>query len=106
MSRDLSRRDFLFVAASAVPALAWPSSLRALQRGVDPNLDPNPWARADAIVKSITIPRFATRDFEVTSFGAVGDGVASCTTAIRRAIAACRAAGGGRVVVPKGRFLT
>jgi hypothetical protein len=37
---------------------------------------------------------------------AVGDGAALCTDAIRKAIAACRAAGGGRVVVPAGRFLT
>jgi len=102
MARQFSRRDFLCTAATAASALAWSPTLRALQRGIDPN----PWARADTIVGSITVPRFAARDFEITSFGAVGDGVASCSTAIRRAIAACRAAGGGRVVVPKGRFLT
>ena len=102
MARQYSRRDFLCTAATAASALAWPPPLRALQRGVDAN----PWARADAIVRSITVPRFPSRDFAITAFGAVGDGAASCTTAIRRAIAACRAAGGGRVVVPKGRFLT
>jgi polygalacturonase len=102
MARLISRRDFLCTAAAAGSALAWPFSLRALQRAGDPD----PWARADAIVRSITIPRFPSRDFDITTFGAVGDGAASCTTAIRRAIAACRAAGGGRVVVPKGRFLT
>jgi polygalacturonase len=102
MTRLLSRRDFLCTAATATTVLAWPSSLRSLQRGVDAD----PWTRADAIVRSIAIPRFPSRDFEITSFGAVGDGAASCTAAIGRAIAACRAAGGGRVVVPKGRFLT
>jgi len=89
-------------AAASAAIVAWPSSLRALQRGAGAD----PWLRADAIVKAITVPRFPSRDFEITSFGAVGDGVASCTGAIRKAIAACRAAGGGRVVVPKGRFLT
>ena len=102
MARQFSRRDFLCTAATAASALAWPPALRAWQRG----LDANPWARADAIVRSITVPRFPSRDVEITAFGAVGDGAASCTTAIRRAIAACRAAGGGRVVVPKGRFVT
>ena len=38
--------------------------------------------------------------------GAVGDGEKDCTAAFRSAIAACAAAGGGRVVVPAGRFLT
>ena len=101
MTRLFSRRDFLST-VTAASALALPSSLRALQRAGRAD----PWARADAIVRSITIPRFPARDFEITSFGAVGDGAGSCTDAIRKAIAACRAAGGGRVVVPKGRFLT
>ena len=39
-------------------------------------------------------------------YGAVGDGKASCTAAIRKAIDACAAAGGGHVIVPDGRFLT
>src|SRR5262245_18984956 len=102
MAGRFSRRDFLCTAATAASALAWPSSLRALQRAVDAD----PWARADAIVRSITIPRFPSRDFDITTFGASGYGAASCTASIRRAIAACRAAGVGRVVVPKGRFLT
>jgi polygalacturonase len=101
MTRLFSRRDFLST-VTAASALALPSSLRALQRAGQAD----PWARADAIVRSITVPRFPARDFEITSFGAIGDGAASCTDAIRTAIAACGAAGGGRVVVPKGRFLT
>jgi polygalacturonase len=102
MNRYVSRREFMRGAAASAAIAAWPSALRALQRGAGAD----PWVRADAIVKAIAIPRFPSRDFEITSFGAVGDGVTSCTGAIRTAIAACRAAGGGRVVVPKGRFLT
>jgi hypothetical protein len=46
-------------------------------------------------------------DFDVRSFGAVGDGIAVETTAIQRAIDAAAAQGGGRVLVPGGkRFLT
>jgi polygalacturonase len=43
--------------------------------------------------------------FEVTRFGAVGDGKTPATAAIQRAIEACAAAGGGVVHVPPGRFL-
>jgi polygalacturonase len=102
----ITRRAFLQRAATAAPALLLPASLDALQRSRLPAAPPDPWERASAIVKRITVPRFAARDFEITNFGAVGDGAKSCTDAIRKAIAACRAAGGGRVVVPGGRFLT
>jgi polygalacturonase len=100
MSRRFSRREFIMTAAAS--ACAWPALSEAPQRrGTG-----DPWARADEIVRAIRVPGFPNRDFDITSFGAVGDGVASCTGPIRKAIAACRAAGGGRVVVPKGRFLT
>jgi polygalacturonase len=92
----ISRRRFIQSSIAAAPAL---SLYDALQPA-------DPWARADAIVTSITVPRFAARDFDITKYGAVGDGTASCTGAIRKAIAACRAAGGGSVVVPSGRFVT
>ncbi len=96
---ELSRRRFLRHAAAAAPALALARHLEAWQPA-------DPWARAAAIVRGITPPTFPARDFEITTFGAVGDGAASCTAAIRKAVAACAAAGGGRVVVPDGRFLT
>jgi polygalacturonase len=110
MSGQISRRTFVKTSAAALPALAWPvlsevegaSLIEALQstRGADP------WARADAIVRRIRVPRFPSREFPITKFGAVGDGSAMCTDAIDKAIAACRAAGGGHVVVPAGRFIT
>ena len=42
-------------------------------------------------------------DFDVRAYGAVGDGTANDAPGIQRAIDACHAAGGGRVVVPAGR---
>ena len=98
----LTRRRFIHSTAAALPVLAWPATLEALQRTVTTD----PWTRADAIVRAVTVPRFPPRDFAITTFGAVGDGRALCTDAIAKAIAACRAAGGGTVVVPDGRFVT
>ena len=51
-------------------------------------------------------PSFPDRDFPVTDFGAVADGTTDATAAFRAAIDACARAGGGRVVVPPGVFLT
>ena len=43
---------------------------------------------------------------DVRKFGAVGDGRTNCTRAIQAAINQASAAGGGTVVLPKGRFLS
>jgi polygalacturonase len=66
----------------------------------------NPWAAVPEILKRIEPPQFPPRNFDVTKFGAVADGKTTNTTAFRDAIAACVKAGGGRVVVPAGKYLT
>jgi len=58
------------------------------------------------ILQRIVPPQFPARDFDITQSGAVGDGTKDCTVALAQAIDACAAAGGGRVVVPAGIFLT
>ena len=65
-----------------------------------------PWGEARAIVGRTRLPQFAFRQFNVLDFGAVPDGTTDNTDAIAAAIGACNAAGGGRVVVPAGTYLT
>lgn len=69
-------------------------------------LQPDEWAKVDEIKKNIIPPVFPEKDFPVTDFGASGDGATDCTEAFAKAIAACSEAGGGRVVVPAGIYLT
>jgi polygalacturonase/lysophospholipase L1-like esterase len=64
------------------------------------------WAQVPGILQRIKPPVFPNRDFNITRFGATGDGQKDCTEAFRKAIAACTKAGGGRVLVPAGSFLT
>jgi polygalacturonase len=85
----MKRREFLAVTAAALTARAEDSS-----------------SEEDAILKRIRPPKFAARDFDVTKHGARGDGQMLSTEAIGKAIAACAQAGGGRVVIPRGDFLT
>ncbi len=58
------------------------------------------------ILKRIQPPVFPKRTFAITEFGAVADGEKLCSRAIANAIRACDQAGGGSVVIPKGRFLS
>lgn len=66
----------------------------------------DPWRDMPEILRRIVPPSFPARDFDVTKFGGVGDGKTTNTAVFRVAIAACVKAGGGRVVVPAGKFLT
>ena len=64
------------------------------------------WEQVPKILSRIKAPAFADRDFNITDYGAIGDGNTNCTEAFKKAISAANQAGGGRVVVPAGSFLT
>jgi polygalacturonase len=67
----------------------------------------NPWQTVmPSILRRIKPPRFPKRTFYLNRFGAKPDGRTDCTAAFRNAIEACHKAGGGRVVVPSGTYLT
>ncbi len=57
-------------------------------------------------MEPIKIFQFPKQDFPITDYGAVAGGEKDNTKAIAAAIAACNKAGGGRVVVPAGIWLT
>jgi polygalacturonase len=65
-----------------------------------------PWDQVPDILARIVPPQFPARDFALLDYAAVEGGTVKCTEAFAKAIAACHDAGGGRVVVPKGKFLT
>lgn len=67
----------------------------------------NPWLTDYPIILArIKPPKFKKKDYLITKFGAVGDGKTLNTEAFKKAIAECHQKGGGRVVVPKGEWLT
>jgi polygalacturonase len=63
------------------------------------------WELLDTILAGIKPPTFPDRDFSIVDHGAVEGGEADCKAAIDKAIAACHDAGGGRVLVPEGKWL-
>jgi polygalacturonase len=98
---EVTRRNLLQRAALLLPSSRL---MRAQPAAADSASDAQ--QQQDAILARIKAPVFAAKDFDITRFGAKGDGKTDCTQAIHQAISACTKAGGGRVVVPAGRFLT
>jgi polygalacturonase len=89
------RREFLAGIAASSAAVPVGTSGRYW-----PSFGPSPGASIGSESKS------ANHLVNVLDFGAVGDGRTLCTGAIQAAINACGAAGGGKVFVPAGKYLT
>lgn len=106
--RKPNRREFLAELAVRTgglllaPAIAGGCTATAARAAADSTA--TGWDLVPSILQRIVPPVFPNRDFPVTNFGAKGDGQTDCTRAFSDAIAACSRAGGGRVVVPSGRF--
>jgi polygalacturonase len=124
---DPRRRQILQL-GSAVAGLALAGGVaRAAEAAEAAEAADDPWQKAQAIIDSFSQPLvFRDEDFPITNFGAEPcalvpatawvsfvdeaavhtpkPGATDCHPAIKAAIAACHAAGGGRVVIPAGNW--
>lgn len=66
----------------------------------------DPWKQVQQIESQIKAPSFPDKNYLITDYGAVADGITLNTDAFSKAIKACNATGGGHVIVPEGKFLT
>ncbi len=95
-----NRRDFLRNLAVGAAGLAILPKLTFGQSG-------DAWETTyKQILARIKPPLFPKKNFDITKFGAKAEASNDSSLAIARAIDACSKAGGGRVVVPAGEFLT
>jgi polygalacturonase len=69
-------------------------------------IDEDPWSKMQQIEDSIIVPVFLDKIYSVLDFGAVPDGLTDNTEAFKKAIKTCTENGGGKVVVPKGKYIT
>src|SRR5512142_2161979 len=100
--KSLHRVSTKIILALTCAALVLPVPARS-QQGVRVKAG---WSELPALLKRIVPPKFPKKDFDITQFGAVGDSKTDCTGAFAAAIRKCSSAGGGRVVVPAGVYLT
>jgi polygalacturonase len=98
----INRREFLSTVLAGAASLMATRDASALRlAGSDGG-----WSELPSLLQRIKAPVFPKRVFSVVKFGARGDDRSNCTAAFRDAITECSAAGGGRVVVPPGAWLT
>lgn len=88
--RTLSRRSLL-AATLASPGLVWAA---------------DGWPTADFILRNARVPTFPGRVWDIVEAGAREDDIDATSAALAKAIDACAKAGGGRVLVPSGRWPT
>lgn len=105
----MKRRFFIKALASSSISAALLSGCKTIQMtqsltAVDSSTDD--WQLAEKIKASTVVPNFPDKVFDITSFGAINDGVFDCTLAINKAIKACHESGGGQVFVPNGKYFT
>lgn len=94
-----SRRDFIINFSIGAVGLAIAPKLIFGQA--------DPWkTEYPKILARIKPPKFKNKDYSILQYGAKAGGEVDCRSAIKKAIDACSKAGGGRVVVPAGVFLT
>lgn len=66
----------------------------------------DPWKRMELTIKSIPETHFPDKTYNIKDFGAVADAKTSNTLVFEKAIKACASKGGGKVLVPNGKYLT
>jgi len=64
------------------------------------------WSNAIKNIQEIKEPVFKNEVFNITSYGAKGDGIFNNTEVFKKVIQICSENGGGIVLVPQGKFFT
>ena len=74
--------------------------------GQEKNTSKRAWKKMQLIIDNLKSPSFPDNTYNILDYGAVADGILDNTIYINKAIKTCSSNGGGKVVVPSGKYLT
>ncbi|KAF2515593.1 glycoside hydrolase family 28 protein [Flavobacterium foetidum] len=66
----------------------------------------DPWKEMELVAKTLPKTHFQDKNYNINDFGAVADGKTLNTLAFQKAIKECASNGGGKVIVPNGKYAT
>ncbi|MEN2398833.1 glycoside hydrolase family 28 protein [Flavobacterium sp. MC2016-06] len=98
-NKDIAFKSVIFLTTIAFMIVSCSKQVSAVSE-----LDP--WKRMELVIKSIPETHFVNKTYNINDFGAVADGKTLNTNAFEKAIKECAANGGGKVIVPNGKYLT
>ncbi len=73
---------------------------------ITPEAETDPWKTMELTIKNLPKTTFQDKTYNINDFGAVADGKTLNTAAFEKAIQTCTENGGGKVLVPNGKYLT
>lgn len=94
------------VAQPEAPAATASAPAKATGASANSNVEATLYDGLEFDMPRVQEPSFPNYSVSIMDFGAVGDGLTKNTQAFEKAIAAAAAKGGGKVVIPRGMWLT
>ena len=74
--------------------------------GQEKNTSKNSWKKMQLILDNLKSPSIPNKTYSILNYGAIADGVFNNTISINNTIKTCSNNGGGKVIVPSGKYLT
>ena len=105
-NKKLMKKNRLFLIRSLICLSLFSTTFLSCKNKVEEQKPADIFDAADKIIKSIKVLEFPNNTFNITDFGAIADGQTNNSEAIKKTIEACSQAGGGKVIIPSGQFLT
>jgi polygalacturonase len=99
INRIIAYKSIVFASIMVVLTISCAKKVAAVSES-------NPWKNIELTIKSLPQTKFQDKTYNINDFGAVADGRTLNTLAFEKAIKTCVENGGGKVIVPNGKYLT
>lgn len=94
-----ARKSIVFLSIMVILTISCSKKINVVQES-------DPWKTMELTIKNLPQTHFQEKTYNINDFGAVADGHTLNTKAFEKAIKICAENGGGKVLVPNGKYLT